>query len=330
MFEQLHSVLLRRRETLRARREMLMAAGTAGAAALAAGIFGNLGESAQAGVPYTDPKKHQGSITDILNFALNLEYLEAEYYLRATTGAGLAASEITGIDSKAPGKEPKKGDVTPGTVTGGATVPFAVPLIGQLAADIAADEHAHVLLLRSVLGDKAVARPEIDLSSSFTNAAIAAGVITTGQTFNPFASDDAFLLGAFIFEDVGVTAYHGAAPFVASNKTVLAAAAGLLGTEAYHAGAIRALLLSRGQTIPSDISIANAVSALRAKADGSGGAGNDAPVTDSTNKPVFAANDTNGLVYARTPNEVLSIVYLGGAAGTGGGFFPKGLNGAIA
>jgi hypothetical protein len=39
--------------------------------------------------------------------------------------------------------------------------------------------------------------------------------------------------------------------------------------------------------------------------------------------------DANSLVFARTTTEVLSIVYAGGAAGTGGGFFPSALNGTI-
>ena len=73
---------------------------------------------------------------DILNFALNLEYLEAEFYLRAATGQGLAPGEIEGQGSL-------------GAITGGRKVPFKSSDIRRYAQEIAGDEHAHVKFLRA-------------------------------------------------------------------------------------------------------------------------------------------------------------------------------------
>jgi hypothetical protein len=276
------------------RRTFLKSLGIATGAVLAGGLGGAEEAAAQS---ITD--------ADILNFALNLEYLEAEFYLRATTGNGLARENTTGT-----------GEL--GRVTGGREVPFT-PVIRKYAEEIAWDERHHVLFLRAALGSAKVARPAIDLRDSFTAAARAAGVINAGQTFDPFANDTNFLIGAFIFEDVGVTAYKGAARLI-SNKDVLEAAAGILAVEAYHAGTVRTILYGKGIFAPP-----RKISDLRDSVDGASdidkGIGN---ATEANLTPT----DENGIAFSRSAPQVLKIVYLGGT--DKGGFFPKGLNGTIA
>jgi hypothetical protein len=252
---------------------------------------------------------------NILNFALNLEYLEAEFYLRAAFGTGLGDGETGGVGEK-------------GSVLGGSKVPFKTSVIRQYAEEIAMDERNHVLFLRSALGKQRVARPRINLQNSFTFAARAAGVVGPDQNFNPFADEDSFLLGAFIFEDVGVTAYKGAAPLI-SNKGFLEAAAGLLAVEAYHAGEIRTVLFARGQDNPALIVAANKISNLRDGVDGPDNRDQGITTNGQADGPAnIVPTDNNGLAFSRSARQVLNIVYLG-VDRSEGGFFPKGLNGAI-
>ena len=79
-----------------------------------------------------------------------------------------------------------------------------------LAEEIANDEIAHVNFLREALGDAAVPCPAIDIGDAFSAAANAAAGKELSPVFDPYENDIFFLHGAFIFEDVGVTAYRGA------------------------------------------------------------------------------------------------------------------------
>jgi hypothetical protein len=69
------------------------------------------------------------------------------------------------------------------------------------------DELKHVILLRSALGSAAVDQPQIDIGAAFSVAANAAFNTTLSPSFTPYGDDVLFYHGAFIFEDVGVTAY---------------------------------------------------------------------------------------------------------------------------
>jgi hypothetical protein len=254
---------------------------------------------------------------DILNFALNLEYLEAQFYSFAATGSGLPANLLTGTG-------------TQGAATGGRAVTFTDPVVRQYANEIAVDERQHVVFLRTALGSSAVAQPAIDISSSptgpFSQAAVAAGLITQGQSFDPYASDENFLLGAYIFEDVGVTAYKGASPLLKS-EVFLSAAAGILGAEAYHAGLVRTVLYAKGIALPALIDATERISNARDSLDGPTDV--DQGVRGANGASNIVPTDADGIAYSRTPGDVLNIVYLNAGAVPRGGFFPNGVNGSV-
>jgi hypothetical protein len=243
----------------------------------------------------------------ILNFALNLEYLEAEFYSYAVNGEGLPESLTYGTGQRGP-------------VAGGHAVPFGSNSVRQFAKEIARDEHEHVEFFRSALGSAAVARPAINMEQSFNDAAAAAGLIKAGETFDVFASEDNFLRGAFLFEDVGVTAFKGAAPLI-DNKTYLDAAAGILAVEAYHAATVRTVLYERGGADD-----ANAISSARDSLNGHPGLDQGITMDGEAN---IVPDDSNGIAFGRTPGQILNIVYLTPGQATSGGFYPNGLNGEL-
>ena len=314
------------------RRGFLAGAGCLAATAATVGCAdgGTVLTSTSATIPttpsYTD--------NDILNFALNLEYLEAEFYLRAATGSGLATADTTGTGTA--------GAVTVGNA---AKVPNLTTAQQNILNEIAFEEQAHVKFLRSALSSAAVARPAIDLSF-FGPLATAAG-IANGASFNPFSSFDAFLVGAFIFEDVGVTAYTGAAGLISNagvGSGLLAAAASILAVEAYHAAYIRTTLTARAIQMGSSypyVGIANQVAALRAKLTVQAPAAPSTtgsvetllvvPSSVTTPSAIVAADATNAIGFSRSANDVHHIVYGSATVGVkSGGFFPSGTNSVFA
>ncbi len=259
------------------RRSFVQKLGWAGAALGAAATVPHV--EAQTSTTITD--------VDILNFALNLEYLEADFYNVASSGLTI---DQLGVDISGSGNV--------AATTGGSQIMWLDPsgLAKKMAAELAQDELTHVQLLRatiSQLGGQPIAKPAINLN------ALGFG----------FGSENEFLELARIFEDIGVTAYGGAAPLIKSS-VVLGAAARILAVEAEHAGSIRAVL--------SALQVPSTLKPL----DGA----------DIVPPPVgtkFFATNTYALTEVRTPQQVLYLAYNAPNA-TSGGFFPKGANGNLA
>ncbi|MCK1714644.1 MULTISPECIES: ferritin-like domain-containing protein [unclassified Bradyrhizobium] len=242
---------------------------------------------------------------DIFTFALNLEYMEAEFYLRATTGKGIADADA-GSDAA--------------SVIGGHEAKFENKAIREFVEELAENELAHVRFYRKTLGRSAISRPAIDFEAGFKAAAQAAGL---PADFDPFADDMSVLLGGMLFEDVGVTAYAGAAPLL-KNKEFVEAAAGILAVEAYHMGMARSQLYLMGEKAWT---AANAISDARDQVDGPDDKDQGIRVNGKAN---VVPSTPDAIAFRRTPQEVLHIVYLTDKQGVSkGGFYPSGMNGAL-
>ena len=317
------------------RRSFLAGAGAVAATATVAGCGGSSTKTT------TPPPPNGPTDLDVLNFALNLEYLEAQFYLYAATGQGLASSNTSAPSGYT-------GSYTQGTVTVGnaAAVPGLTSAQQEILNEIAFEEQAHVEFLRTALGSAAVPMPSIDLS--FFGPLAVAATITTAATgtgsFNPFSSFDYFLVGAFIFEDVGVTAYSGAAPLISAAGVTagyLTAAAGILAVEAYHAGYVRTSLTGRAIAAAANstsypyLAAANLVEKLRDTLTvGETSSVETAlvlPTSFTTPSAIVAASASDAVGFARTVDQVLHIVYGSPTVGVAkGGFFPNGVNSIFA
>lgn len=320
------------------RRKML----TLGLTSLAGAAVGVFAPSAKAAA-FTD--------ADILNFALNLEYLEANFYYLAAFGTTIDVANSASTAAGAPLIALTGTVGSAGSVSGGSQVPFSTIEVSSYAIETAVEEGKHVKLLLSALGSAAVAQPAINLGTSFQTLATAAQ-IPGGASFSPYASDETFLVGAYVFEDVGVTAYHGAAPLLTTPAN-LTTAAGILAVEAYHAGLIRTTINYLDPAGTGIASYTNLISTLRAALSQAGLLG-AAPGPYDSNPDDFGlatfpvtlggtgtatatrltdADPTNVIAFARNTTQVLNIVTGGGAVnGTAvvspavGVFFPAGLN----
>ena len=174
-------------EKLISRREVLLRAGKLGIVALSAPLAVGVLAHGTFGQNSALPAQ----IVDVLNFALTLEELESEFY---------------NLGNKAGKLIPKNTE--------------------KVFDTLRSHEEAHVKLLRSVLGGKAVAKPRFDF--------------TAGGTFpDVFTNYQTFLALSQAFEDTGVRAYKGQATNLMANGAILQTALQIHLVEARHAAMIR-------------------------------------------------------------------------------------------
>jgi hypothetical protein len=289
------------------RRHFMSALGMTGAAA-GAGLLS--GCSATTALQVTSSGLAQ---SDYLNFALNLEYLEATFYSYITQGTDLPSS----LTARS------------GAITGfpSAKLTFAganAAAITDMLNEVYFDELNHVTELLNLLGVLAVPRPAINLA--------ALGAVTAANALSI----------ARLFEDVGVTAYNGALASLSGSSLTFASQ--ILGVESFHSGAIRlSVILQNAAAAGTDVYLnagdgldvapfdpGTAAAAAAGPITASGGFFTTAAAT-ATSVGTATSTTPTGFTYTRSASQVLSIVYqAGGVAGTAkGGFFPNGVNGLV-
>ncbi|CAA3023926.1 desiccation-related protein PCC13-62 [Olea europaea var. sylvestris] len=272
----------------------------------------------------SDAEKIPESDVDLLEFPLNLEYLEAEFFSWGALGYGL--------DRFAP------------SLTMGGPPPIGVkkaklsPFMKDIIAQFAFQEFGHLRAIKKTV--PGFPRPLLNLSaSSFATVMNNAFGKPLVPPFDPYANDINYLLASYVVPYVGLTGYVGANPKLQSS-TAKRLVAGLLGVESGQDAVIRALLYERAmvKVIPYDFTVAeftDRISYLRNKL-GKGGLKDEGLIVKPAQgaegriRGNVLAGDKFSVAFDRTPEEILRIVYGSGKENKPGGFYPKGADGNIA
>ncbi|XP_034228825.1 desiccation-related protein PCC13-62-like [Prunus dulcis] len=280
--------------------------------------------SANSAPNYNYCRPIEANDTDLIQFALNLEFLEAEFFLYGALGEGLDA-------------------ISPNLALGGPP-PIGGhkanlnPLVAPIIQEFGYQEVGHLRAIITTIGG--FPRPLLNLSRENFAALFdqAAGFSLT-PPFDPYANSVNFLLASYAIPYVGLVGYVGTIPNL-TEPTNRRFVASLLGVEAGQDAVIRALLykMAHWKVFPYRLTVAdftNLISGLRNKLGGCGikDEGIIVPETlgaeNRTCSNVLSA-DLDSLSYARTQPEILRIVYATGDESVPGGFYPRGANGNIA
>jgi hypothetical protein len=247
-----------------------------------------------------------------LNLPLTLAYLGGQYFSYAARGTSLPGV-LTGGGASA--------------VTGARRLDFSDSSVARLAADMADDKAAHITALRGQIGATAPAQPAIDLSASaggpFSLAAQRAGIVSTGQSFDPYADETHFLIGALLLENA-VAATYRRLLMVEQDAASGVIVAGHLADSIYHGGVIRALLADRAAATPDVDAMLTRIGTMLAALDGTAGSDQILPGGDANSSNLLDA-EGRPIPFTRTDRQVLSALYLSSAGP--GGFLPQGVPG---
>lgn len=290
----LEEALSLREQRALSRRNFMARLGIAGAAA---GVGFMSACSSSSGSGSSSVMAAAPSETDVLNFALNLEFLEATFYSYVTQGVDLPSSLTAGS----------------GAVTGAPSGKIAFPTqqITDIFNEIFFNEMSHVADLQSLIGSSHIARPALNLAAA-------------GQV-----SSENVITIARQFEDVGTTAYAGATGLLTATNLMYASQ--ILAVEGFQAGALRLISIQQGVTFAAADSMDVPTSDPGAQTLATQGPTTAGGFFATSGTANATASMPAGLAFIRNTSQVLQIVY--GAAGqTGvskGGFFPNGLNGNI-
>jgi hypothetical protein len=291
------------------RRHFMAALGMTGAAA-GAGLLSGCSTTTTA-VATTSASLAQ---TDVLNFILNVKFLEATFYSYITQGTDLSGAPFLNSATR---PVITAALLNSGPVTGApAKLTFASQQITDMVNEIAYDEVNHVISLVSLLSSSVVFRPAINLG--------AYGAITANNA----------IAIARLLEDVSVTALAGAASLLSTSDLTITSQ--ILATDSFHSGAVR-LVSIQNPTIATYIKADSLdvppidLGSAAAAAAGPTAAGGMFPTAGSATSN---ASTPAGFVFNRTSSQVLAVAYgaPGAPAATGttsGGFFPNGVSGNI-